>query len=165
MSGRHQKENAMSWWSQTLRRCMRRLIWPCWIDFCVLLWITTLQITWQQRTTSWSTTRYVSLYFLHFADDWPLSVESFGLQKGRHDFYSLSSVHIPAAGDLQHTVTTLAENGSPYFLLLTYALNCAVAPLCSKLEPCWYVLKCCINIVNCNLALLTAKAPEVTSFS
>ena len=54
----------------------------------------------------------------------------------RHDFYSLSGVHIPAAGDLQHTVTTLVDNGSPYFLLLIYALNCVVAPLCSKLEPC-----------------------------
>ena len=87
------------------------------------------------------------------------------VQEGRHDFYSLSGVHISAAGDLQHTVTTLADNGSPYFLLLIYALNCAVAPLCSKLEPCWYVLKCCKNVVKCNLALLTVKAPEVTSFS
>ena len=50
----------MLWWSQTLKRCMRRLIWRYWIGSCVWLLITTLLITWRQRTTLWLITRLVS---------------------------------------------------------------------------------------------------------
>ena len=50
----------MLWWSQTLKRCMRRLIWRFWIGSCVWLLITTLLITWQQRTTLSLITRLVS---------------------------------------------------------------------------------------------------------
>ena len=62
MCGRHLKESAMLWWSQTLTRCTRRLIWPCWIDFCDWLLITTLLITWQPRITLSSITRCVPVY-------------------------------------------------------------------------------------------------------
>ena len=66
MCGRHLKESAMWWWRQTLIRCTKRLIWPCWIDFCDWLLITTLPITWQQKTTLSSITRCASDHLHNF---------------------------------------------------------------------------------------------------
>lgn len=57
MFGRRQRESATWCWSLALRRCMRRLIWPCSTGCCVLLLTTTLLITWQPRTMWSSTTR------------------------------------------------------------------------------------------------------------